>query len=263
MRIRREPPAFRQLAVARTERLTARMMRVTLHGEELDGFVLDQPAASVRLLLPQPGDHELTMPAWTGNEFLLPSGERPAIRTLTPRRYDAARRELDVDVVLHGQGAASRWAGEAAPGDRVAVSGPGRGYLVPDAATFLLVGDETALPAIGQLLEALPHAANVNVLVEVASPEARFALPDHPSAEVSWLESNSNDAPGDRLVDAVTQASLEPGTVIWAAGEAAAMQRLRRHLFEERGLSRREATVRGYWKHGRSATGGDADDADG
>ena len=41
------------------------------------------------------------MPAWNGNEFLLPDGSRPAIRTLTPLRIDTDGLELDVEVVLH------------------------------------------------------------------------------------------------------------------------------------------------------------------
>jgi NADPH-dependent ferric siderophore reductase len=40
---------------------------------------------------------------------------------------------------------------------------------------------------------------------------------------------------------------------VWAAGEAAAVQRIRSHLFVDRGLPRAHATVRGYWKHGRRA----------
>ena len=41
---------------------------------------------------------------------------------------------------------------------------------------------------------------------------------------------------------------------VWVAGEAAAVQKIRKHLFDQRGMSRSDATVRGYWKHGRSAT---------
>ena len=104
LRVRREPPAFRTVEVSRVERLSPRMVRVTLGGPELEGFVLDQPAASVRLLLPT-GD--FVIPTWNGNEFLLPDGRRPALRTFTPRRFDAAVTELDVDVVLHGSGVAS------------------------------------------------------------------------------------------------------------------------------------------------------------
>ena len=92
------------------------MVRATLAGPDLEGFAVDQPAASVRLLLPSGGDDGLVMPAWNGNEFLLPDGRRPAIRTFTPRRFDSSALELDLDIVLHGRGAASSWAATAEPG---------------------------------------------------------------------------------------------------------------------------------------------------
>lgn len=263
VRARREPPRFRRVAVQRVENLTPRLVRVTLGGSELDGFRVEQPAASVRVLLPSPtpgGQPELVMPAWTGNEFRLPDGRRPTIRTFTPRRVDAGARELDVEIVLHHGGAASDWARTAEPGAEAAVSGPGRGYTVdPTAPAFCLAGDETAIPAISQLLEVLPDQTPVQVHIEVAAPEARLDLPGHPRATVRWYDLPPASDPGDSLVAAVAGAELSGDTRVWAAGEAAAMQRLRRHVFEERGIPRSHTAVRGYWKHGRSADA--ADDA--
>jgi NADPH-dependent ferric siderophore reductase len=228
------------------------MCRVTLSGSELEGFNVTQPAASVRVLLPTEGDAKLVLPEWTGNQFVLPGGGRPSIRTLTPRRFDPAALELDVDVVIHGGGAASEWAGGARPGDEAAISGPARGYTIdPEGTQYLLAGDETAIPAISQLLESLPAGVPVQALIEIAAPDARLDLPTRPGAAVSWLERPAPDPPGDRLVQAVGDAELGPGVRVWAAGEAAAMQRIRRLLSERRGFPRQQATVRGYWKHGR------------
>ena len=135
----------------------------------------------------------------------------------------------------------------------VAVSGPGRGYEVDATATwFLLAGDESALPGIGTVLAASPPTAEVGVLVEISDPDARIALPAHPRCEVEWCDAVGGEAPGTALVDALLASPIPPDGRIWAAGEAAAMQRIRRHLFEERGLSRRQAVVRGYWKAGRA-----------
>ncbi|MBW3555547.1 MAG: siderophore-interacting protein [Actinobacteria bacterium] len=236
------------------------MVRVTLAGPELGGLAVEQPAASVRLLLPVPRGQGLVVPRWNGNEFLLPDGGRPTIRTFTPRRLDPRTLELDVDVVVHGAGPASVWAETAGPGDEAAVSGPGRGYVVDQRApAFLLAGDETAIPAISQLLEVLPHDAHVDVHIEVAQPEARLPLPHHPAAAVHWWNLPPGAPAGDTLGVAVRAADVEPGTRVWVAGEAAAVQRIRRHLFDERGLARSDATVRGYWKSGR--TGDDEDDS--
>jgi NADPH-dependent ferric siderophore reductase len=235
------------------------MLRVTLAGPELDGLTVEHPAASVRLLLPRPADRELVVPAWNGNEFLLADGRRPVIRTFTPRHLDTEARELDLDIVLHGRGAAAGWAEAVEPGDPAAISGPGRGYVVDrDAPAFLLAGDESAIPAISQLLEALPAETPTQVCIEVAQPDARLALPAHPRAAVEWRDLPSGAAPGDALVAAVRDADLAVGTRVWVAGEAAAVQRIRRHLFDERNVPRAETSVRGYWQRGRR---GDTDDA--
>jgi len=229
------------------------MVRVTLGGPQLNGFVVGEPAASVRLLLPTPGSGDFVLPSWNGNEFLLPDGGRPVIRTFTPRRVDAATSEVDLDIVVHGAGVASGWAEAAGPGDQAAISGPGRGYTMDaEAAAFLLAGDETAIPAISQLLEAIPAGAVVAVHVEIAHPDARQPLPGHPRATVTWCDLPPGAPSGDALVAAVRGAELPAGVRVWAASEAAAAQRLRRHLSEDRGLPRTEVHVRGYWKSGRS-----------
>jgi NADPH-dependent ferric siderophore reductase len=240
LRVRRPPPSFRAVSVSRADQLTPRLMRVTVAGPALEGLIVDQPAASVRLLLPKAGT--LVIPTWNGNEFLLDDGTRPAIRTLTPRRL--VDHSLDLEVVIHGDAPLSSWARAATPGDAVAVSGTGRGYDVdPAASAFVLLGDETAIPAIGQLLEVLPHRASVEAHIEAPLP---VDLPAHPRATVAWH---------DDVVEAALDLSVPPDAWFWAAGEAAAMQRIRHHLFDTLGVARAHAWVRGYWKRGRAGTG--------
>ena len=233
------------------------MRRVTLAGAELTGFTVDQPGASVRLLLPSPGTQELVIPRWQGNEFLLPDGARPTLRTFTPRRVDPDRGELDLDIVLHGHGIASAWAATAVPGDEAAISGPGRGYAIDIAASkFVLAGDESAIPAIIQVIDALPPHATAAVLIEVAHPDARITVSERPGLTMSWHDLSVGAPPGDAVVRAFRAVGVEGETRIWVAGEAGAVQRIRRYCFEELGLSRRHSTIRGYWKHGRD---GDTD----
>ncbi len=252
-RIRRPPPGFRTVAVQGTETIGPRLRRVTLAGPELVGFPVPLPAASVRLLVPTPGTAALVVPTWTGNEFLLPDGSRPALRTFTPRRVDPDAGELDLDVVLHGGGVVSAWAAAVTPGAPCAISGPGRGYEIDaDAPTFLLAGDETALPAIAQLLEALPPTATVTVHIECASPDGRSPLPAHPGTTLTWHDLADPADPGAAFVAAVLAEPIDPDARIWVAGEAAAVQRVRRHLFETVGFPRPRTTIRGYWKRGRA-----------
>ncbi len=241
---RREPPAFRTLAVQRTETISPHMQRVIIGGPELEGFILEGPAASVRVLLPTAG--ELTIPTWAGNEFLHTDGSRAIIRTLTPRRVTAQLRELHVDVVLHEKGVASSWASSARIGSPVAVSGPGRAYSTDHGANaFVLVGDETAIPAICQLLEHLPTVP-ISVHIAVRYDDAIVDL--HRDVATTWHVTSDRMPADEQLFKAITSMDLTPGVQFWGAGEAAAMQRIRKHLFNERSFPRSHTTIRGYWK---------------
>ena len=230
------------------------MLRIVVGSDELAGFAIEAPASSVRLLLPPPGHRQIVMPTWSGNQFDLRDGSRAPIRTFTPRDFDVERQELTLDIVLHEHGAATEWASAAHVGDEVAISGPGRSEPLPvDAQSHLLAGDESALPAIGQLLEAIPHDQTIDVHIEITVADARIALPEHPKATVTWHEMADRATPGDATVAAVTSIDDLPDA-IWVAGEAAAVQRLRKYLFDERGLDRSSVTARGYWKQGRTET---------
>ena len=247
-RRRRPPHPWRRCAVVRTTDLTPRMQRITLAGEALTGFPAPEPAASVRLLLPEPGG--LVVPTWDGNEFLLPDGRRPVLRTFTPVSVDPGTGRLDLDVVRHGTGAATAWAATARPGDPVAVSGPGRGWTPPPGATtFVVAGDESAIPAVRQVLAALPADATADVMVEIGSPDARQPLDDG-GLPVEWLVRPAGARPGSVLGAAIATRPDTPGTAWWVAGEAAAVQGVRNRLFRELGVDRTRASVRGYWKRG-------------
>jgi NADPH-dependent ferric siderophore reductase len=254
LRTRRPPPPFRRAVVSSSSLRSPRLRSVTLSGPELVGLEPPQPAASVRVLLPRRG--ELVLPEWNGNEFLHADGTRPHLRTLTPLRIDPDRGEVDVDIVLHGSsGPLATWAIDAAPGDEVAISGTGRGYDIErDAPAFLLAGDESALPAISTILGALPDGTAGEVHVEVGDPSAEVELRRPAGIDVAWHVLAEGAAAGDALVDAVTTAPLPGGARVWVAGEAASVQRIRRHLFEVLDLDRAQCTVRGYWKRGRAST---------
>lgn len=255
-RLRRPPPDFRRARVIDVADRTPRLLRISLQGDELVGVDVPEPAASVRLLLPRHGAGTgLEVPTWNGNEFLYDDSERPPIRTLTPLDVDPTQGRLDVEVVLHGEGALSRWAAARPLDDEVAISGPGRGFTVAggEVQRLLLVGDESALPAIGQLLAAAPSGLRVDVVAEVAD-DARPDLPARPGTDVTWCTTVAGDVPGTAMIGAVEGRELDEEVTVWAAGEAAVVQRLRT-LLTDRGVPRSRMVVRGYWKHGRAGAG--------
>ena len=116
----------------------------------------------------------------------------------------------------------------------------------------MLLGDETAIPAIEQLLGVIPASMAVDVHLEIEHPDARLALPDHPAATVVWHHAVDIEPPGTSLRRAIAGTIVTGGTRIWAAGEAASMQAIRKHLFDERATPRSHTTIRGYWKVPRS-----------
>ncbi|NLV54454.1 MAG: siderophore-interacting protein [Acidimicrobiales bacterium] len=259
-RVRRAAAPFRRVEVLAATDVTPRLRRVTVGGPELDGLEVPPPASAVRLYVPTAeaaAARPLVLPTWDRNNFVLPDGTRPTLRTLTPRRVDPDRHTLDLEIVQHGDGRASSWAATAEPGDVAAISVHDRGWEPdPSADAVLLAGDETALPAIDQLLGLLTGGTwtggPVRAIVETATDAARAALPD--DAPVEWVDAAADRPPGSALVDAVKAVGVTPGTLVWAAGEAASVQAIRRHLFDERGIDRSDTWIRGYWKHGRRGT---------
>jgi NADPH-dependent ferric siderophore reductase len=241
--------APRLLQVRRSERITPRMVRVTLAGEALAGFGGDGPDRRIKMFFPGPGQERPAVPRATSGGPVWPAGEaRPAMRTYTVRRFDARAGELDVDFVLHdGHGPAAAWARDARPGCWVGVSEPGGRYVPDPGADFhVVIGDETALPAVATVLGALPPDVPASAFLEVADTDEEQPLPG--TATVHWVHRGAGAA-GLPLVDAVRAAAFPAGRgQAWLAGEAAAVKQLRGHLLAERGLDRRLVYATGYWR---------------
>lgn len=249
---RRERPVPRPVSVVRTERISPTMQRVTFGGPGLEGFAITTPTGHIKLFLPAEGERDVVLPTRGPNGLVWPEGgPRGVVRTYTPRRFDPDRRELDVEFFLHGTGPASTWAGRAVPGDQAAIAGPGRGYdLDPSAPWFVIAGDESAIPAIGMIVEALPSTAAAHVYVEVASPADEQQLPAHPLTITNWVH-RGDAAPGARLEEALRAMALPHGDGrVWVAGEAAMIRRVRYHLLAERALQPQQLVTRGYWQEG-------------
>lgn len=257
-RRRRPPPPFEVVRVAERRWRGPGLVRVVLEGPVFERFPIPAPAASLRLLVPGPdGDGAGTLPTWSGNEFLFADGSRPPIRTLTPGPVGerGAADRVHVDVVVHPGGKASEWARNAEVGSTAAVSGPGPGYRLPEGMGRILVGgDETAVPAVGQILEWLDAPVSVTAVVEARPEFGIVELARPPGSELRWVEARAGEAPGSALYEAVAAVPIARDTAVWLAGEAAAMQRIRRHLFDRVGLDRSRTSIRGYWKHGRAGT---------
>ncbi|QUQ66438.1 siderophore-interacting protein [Kutzneria sp. CA-103260] len=220
-----------RIQVRRSERITPHMVRVTFAG---DGLAVDNGFTDryVKLLFPGEG-------GFPDNLDDLPRDQLPPRRTYTIRSHDADSGELTIDFVHHGDsGLAGPWAASAKPGDELYFLGPGGAYAPdPTADWHLLVGDESALPAIGAAIDALSPAANVVAVVGSAEPQPF-------DREVRWVD------PAD-VVDTVRALTFPAGRVhAFVHGEMGMVKELRGHLTGDRGLDREQLSISGYWRRG-------------
>jgi NADPH-dependent ferric siderophore reductase len=230
----------RRLRVARVERLTPKMVRIVLAGNELQGFTSLGFDDHMKVMLPESA---------TGNE----APGQPAMRDYTPRRYDPVKGELLIDFVIHDAGPATTWAANAKPGDVLEIAGPRGSFVIPaDLKCQLLVGDETALPAIGRRLEELPAGVSARVIAETDNADEQLNLQSAADLEVIWVHRNGAPAgDADLLLNALRNLELPASECFaWIAAESLVARALRKHLVEERGFDKRWVKAAGYWRRG-------------
>ena len=239
--------------VLRVQWITPHMIRVVIGGEGLAGFGAGEFTDHyVKLLFPVPG---VTYPEPFDMEAVrrdMPREHWPRMRSYTVRSWDPHALELSIDFVYHGdEGLAGPWAANSQPGDQVLFQGPGGAYAPRASADWhLLVGDESALPAIAAALEALPEGAPARVFVEISGPGEEQELVTRGDAKLVWL--HRGDAPvGEALVSAVRDLEFPPGEVhAFVHGEAGCVKQLRRHLRIEREIPLDQLSISGYWRQG-------------
>src|SRR5262245_11770401 len=149
-RVRHEPRR-RELEVERVEKISAHMIGVTLGGD-LAGFTSLGFDDHVKLFFPAGA---------AGADGTVET----ASRDYTPRRYDPAANTLDIEFVLHDAGPATRWARQVQPRQTLQIGGPRGSFIIPTNFDWhLLIGDDTALPAIPRRLAELPAGSAAVVL---------------------------------------------------------------------------------------------------
>ncbi|HYI26133.1 MAG TPA: siderophore-interacting protein, partial [Thermomicrobiales bacterium] len=121
------PTRFRSLDVVRVERISPHMTRVTLGGPEIASFTSVGWDDDIRMQLPLDFSQVPLPPVIETNPWrmVFPDGA-PATesRAYTIRKLDHDVGEMVLDMVLHGEGLATRWAEQARPGHVVTVAGP-------------------------------------------------------------------------------------------------------------------------------------------
>lgn len=241
------------LKVVDCRHVTPLMLRVSFSGQNLDTFDSNDNL-HVKLLLPPAGaPHDRWLVAGVDGKARLRRRKwLPVFRKYTIRAIDAKAGRVVIDFVLHADaGPGAAWALRARPGDVVGMIGPGGRGLAP-ADWYLFAGDETALPAIGRMLEALPADARGQAFVQIAGPAEAQRLRKPDGIKLHWLSRNGAQ-PGttQRLADAVAGVRFpcdERAIFVWAGAEHREVHAIHAHLRRERGLEKRQFLAVAYWR---------------
>ena len=236
----RPPYSLFQVTAEQVALVTPRMKRIIIDGSCLPAFRVGLPAQWLKVFVPA-GE-----------------GRTTAGRAYTVRRFDPASKKLDLDFVLHGDnGPVSAWAARVKAGDAFEISAPHprSGFPIePSTERYLLFGDETALPAIGGVLEALPGHARADAFVEVDDAGEEQTIESAASVNLTWLhrKTGGNGAPRSLESAAKAVARPEENTAVWIAAESSIVKTLRKHALLELGVDRQHLHAAGYWKRGES-----------
>ncbi|GBQ10544.1 siderophore-interacting protein [Swaminathania salitolerans] len=255
--------AMRRIVVSQIVPLSTRMRRIVFTGADLHDFVAPGADDHVRLFFPSPGQAGPVLPrlvprgkpdghAPDGHE---PDGEPVVARDYTPRRFDPASGELTIDFVLHDSGPAACWARHAVSGLWLGMGGPAASYLPPPICTaHLLIGDDTALPAIARMVEGYPVDHAITVLLATEETPKTYPLRRHGALTVHRYAPSKD---GADLIAAIEALTLPPLSElhVWIAGEIDIVRHLRSHLIQKKAVPRDRIRAAGYWRAGKTGGG--------
>ncbi|WP_434710117.1 siderophore-interacting protein [Rhizobium sp. YTUHZ045] len=225
----------RSLTVESVVDITPGMRRITLSGDELADFISLAPDDHIKIFLPTADGGE----------------ER---RDYTPRRYDNAERKLTIDFALHEAGPVTQWALGARPGDRLEIGGPRGSQVISESVKrWLLIGDETALPAIGRRIEESSEGTVITALAAVTGPLEEQTFETRAELDLRWAHRPLSEATSAAaLLKLLHKVDIQPQTFIWIAAEASVTRDIRAYLLTERGYPLPWIKASGYWVFGKA-----------
>ncbi|WP_022890340.1 siderophore-interacting protein [Agromyces italicus] len=250
------PSGVVEADVIEAMRISPHFVRLTVAGDGLAGWRHLGFDQWFRLAVPTAGDTRFDNLAATYDMagylryLTLPKATRPVIRNYTVREFRPEARELDIDFVVHGDdGVAGPWASGLPVGASVALIDQGCGYQPVDADQTLLVGDESAMPAVLGILRDLPRDARGQAIIELPDLADRQHVDAPDGVDVHWLVRRPEQPAGQAALDHLRGLPLADGSVYaFAAGESRLATGARRFLVNERGVPKRNVTFCGYWR---------------
>ncbi|QGK73756.1 siderophore-interacting protein [Flavobacterium sp. SLB02] len=235
--------------------ITPHYIRVVFEvtNEQLDLLANVKPGSNNKIYISPKG---MNLIYFTNKESSVLPELLPVMRTYTTRSIDFEKKELSIDFVAHGDnGPASAWAQKAEAGDILGIAmKESIRDLVPQANEFLLIGDATALPVMGSILEQLPKDVHVKAVLEVHGKKDRINFTSQANVSIDWVY-NKHPEKGSELAKFIKRVLL-PDTktkrFAFVAAEYSTVKTLRSYFKEEKGWDKSEFTASAYWKAGKS-----------
>lgn len=222
MKIGEYPENFQFVEILESAPLNADFHRLKIRLSKPEQFV--SGALHFRFVLPAPDNTDPDWPVLNASgSTTWPSGDKELHRPVyTARHFDDASGTAIVDVFDHEGGRAIAWAKATKPGMTAAMTGPG-GARIPDAKDLVICGDETAYPAIGRILDALPDATGEVFLLNHSGRKS-YDITCPAGMSLTWI--TPEDA--QSLANAAEAAMMRrPDATVWFAAEGAETDQLR------------------------------------
>lgn len=253
----RHPIKIRMLEVLKTEWLTPYIKSITLTGENLDDFISESFEDHVKLYFPPSGKIKPSLPQLNPNGSLDTSGMKDGtiVRDFTPRRFNTLKKEVEFQFFIHHDRPASTWAVQAQPGDFIGMSGPKKSLIIPtEFDWYLMLGDETAIPALGRFLDELSTERSVTVVIETDQPAPSSLFKSAKNFHIQWVNKSLNPT---SLHDYIAQWSIPSGEgFVWGAGEYAIMRALYSELINTKKIDKSRMRISSYWEKGEANSHG-------
>ena len=237
-RVRLEP-IKRNLIVSEKYHVSPNMLRLVVKGDELVGFNAPGADDNIKMIVPDEA----------GNMVM---------RSYTPRRYNPVAGELEIDFALHLAGPATKWALDVEVGETAIVAGPrGSKHVSGDIDRWVMVGDETAIPAMARRLEEAEAGERITAVITIPSREDMQQIES--AADVDYVcvyrdELGVGATDTASLIRQLEPMDIRAGVFVWLAAEGGVVRTLRTYLTDERGLDRRWIKASGYWVEGEADT---------
>jgi NADPH-dependent ferric siderophore reductase len=231
---------------------TRRPVPDTLFGGRLRGaYLLDLEVIDIRDLAPHV--RSITVASTDlidfeyapGQDLLIefPRGGSTVRRRYTIRRSGPAGGTAEFEFELHdGVGAATLWAAQAKPGDRLEAIGPRGGIGLRTAATHhLFVVDDSAMPAAFAMLDALPLGTSATALLVTAhGAESRPVPASASKTTMKWIDRSE-------MAEGVAGLVPRPGTAAYVFGERQ-LVRTAEEVLAALGVPRDAISSKAYWR---------------